>query len=352
VKIPGLRNRANIFAGYQHTDDHNATTQSVLMPTAAERRGDFSQSVNAFGQPVRLVDPATGAPFGGNVIPQSRISPQAAALLRLYPSTNVDGPSTSLRASGANYETPVLAATRQDALQLRFMQTLDLKNQLTGNVSIQRTRTETGNVFGFVDTGAVSASTSRSPSTIASRSFCRCGCAISTRGWRTDVTPYFAYRENIAGNAGIGGVNQDPANWGPPALTFSSGIAGLSSAQYTSNHDRTHGFGGESIWSHGRHTITAGGDSADPSAGRRVAAECPRRLHLHWRGDRIGSRGLPARFASRERDRLRQRRQIPAGHERGRLRDRRHAAESHVYRQRGFAMGVRIALSPSGSAAS
>ena len=36
------------------------------------------------------------------------------------------------------------------------MQTLNLKNQLTGNVSIQRTRTETANVFGFVDTGAVS----------------------------------------------------------------------------------------------------------------------------------------------------------------------------------------------------
>jgi hypothetical protein len=261
VKIPGLRNRANIFAGYQHTDDHNATTQSVLMPTAAERRGDFSQSVTVFGQPVRLVDPTTGAPFGGNVIPQSRISPQAASLLRLYPATNVDGSSTSLGSSGANYETPVLAATRQDALQLRLMQTLDAKNQLTGNVSIQRTRTETANVFGFVDTGAVAGIDV--PITFYHRfsQFLSMRLRYQYTRLATDVTPYFAYRENIAGNAGIGGVNQDPANWGPPALTFSSGIAGLSSAQYTSNHDRTHGFGGESIWSHGRHTITAGGDA-------------------------------------------------------------------------------------------
>ena len=36
------------------------------------------------------------------------------------------------------------------------MQTLNPKNQLTGNVSIQRTRTDTANVFGFVDAGAVS----------------------------------------------------------------------------------------------------------------------------------------------------------------------------------------------------
>ena len=44
---------------------------------------------------------------------------------------------------------------------------------------------------------------------------------------RTDVRPQFENRENISGNAGIGGNDQDPANWGPPALIFSSGIAGL-----------------------------------------------------------------------------------------------------------------------------
>jgi hypothetical protein len=255
VKVPGLRNRANLFAGYQHTDDHNATTQSVLMPTAAERRGDFSQSVNAFAQPVRLVDPATGAPFAGNVIPQSRISPQAAALLRLYPAANVDG------AGRYNYETPVLAATRQDALQLRFMQTLNPKNQLTGNVSIQRTRPLPRTCSAFLDAGAVSGVDV--PITLYHRfsQFLSMRLRYQYTRLATDVTPYFANRENIAGDAGIGGVNQDPVNWGPPALTFSSGIAGLSSAQYTSNRDRTHGFGGESIWSHGRHTITAGGDA-------------------------------------------------------------------------------------------
>ncbi len=262
VKIPGLRNRATLFAGYQHTDDHNATTQSVLMPTAAERRGDFSGSLDGFGRPVRLIDPATGAPFAGNVIPQARISPQAASLLRLYPATNVDGgPSTSLRASGANYETPVLAATRQDALQLRFMETLNLRNQLTGNVSLQRTTTDTANVFGFVDAGTVSGIDV--PITFYHRfsQFLSMRLRYQHTRLATDVTPYFANRENVAGDAGIGGINQDPVNWGPPTLTFASGIAGLSSAQFASNRDLTHGVGGESIWSRGRHTITAGGDT-------------------------------------------------------------------------------------------
>src|SRR5262249_10089928 len=76
----------------------------------------------------------------------------------------------------------------------------------------------------------------------------------------THTTPYFANRENISGEAGIGGTNQEPVNWGPPSPTFSTGIAALTSPQYASNHDRTPGPGGEVLLNHGRHNVTAGGD--------------------------------------------------------------------------------------------
>ena len=59
------------------------------MPTLLERGGDFSQAANAPGQPIQIVDPATGQPFAGNVIPSARISPQAASLLGYYPLPNV-----------------------------------------------------------------------------------------------------------------------------------------------------------------------------------------------------------------------------------------------------------------------
>ena len=49
------------------------------------------------------------------------------------------------------------------------------------------------------------------------------------------MTPYFANGTNVSGDAGITGNNQDPVNWGPPALTFSSGIAGLGTGQYAEN---------------------------------------------------------------------------------------------------------------------
>src|SRR5262249_22569345 len=127
-----LRNGPNVFVGFQHSADHNATTQSAIVPTDAERGGDFSRAVDAAGRPVHLIDPVTGTAFPGNVIPQGSISPQASALLRLYPDPNIEG-------ARYNLQVPVLPVTHQDALQSRFIETIDQRNQLFGTLSVQRT---------------------------------------------------------------------------------------------------------------------------------------------------------------------------------------------------------------------
>jgi hypothetical protein len=254
VKLPGLRNKANLFLGFQHTTNHDATTQSTLMPTAAERRGDFSQSVNAFGQSVRIVDPSTGLPFAGNVIPTSRISPQAASLLGLYPLPNLD------TAGQYNFQTAIVTKTTQDALQLRLMENLDNRNQVFSTISVQRTATDSGNIFGFVDSTAISGADV--PVTWSHRfsQFMTLRLRYQFVLLNTHTTPYFSNRQNISGDAGILGNDQDPQNWGPPNLNFANGIAGLASAQYAATHDQTHGWGGEIQWGHGRHNITSGGD--------------------------------------------------------------------------------------------
>jgi hypothetical protein len=83
LRIPHLlANGGTFFAAYQWTRNNNATAGSALMPDAAQRNGAFARAVR---------DPLTGAPFPGNVIPQDRISPQAEALLGLYPLPNFAG---------------------------------------------------------------------------------------------------------------------------------------------------------------------------------------------------------------------------------------------------------------------
>jgi trimeric autotransporter adhesin len=257
LRIPHLitRNAPNLFLGYQRTDDHNASTQSALMPTAPERAGDFSQSRDALGRLITLLDPATGRAFPGNVIPQARLSPQAASLLSYYPLPNVTGAGGRF-----NYQTAVLDTKRQDAAQVRYSQGGFGRNQFFGNLALQRTTTDAGNVFGLTDSTAASGIDSITNWSHRFSQFLSLRVRYQFTRLTNNVTPYFANRINVSGDAGIAGNNQDPINWGAPRLQFASGTAGLGSAQAAENTNSTHAAGVEILNSRGRHNLTYGGD--------------------------------------------------------------------------------------------
>jgi hypothetical protein len=77
---------------------------------------------------------------------------------------------------------------------------------------------------------------------------------------RTQVISNFENRTNISGEAGITGNNQDPINWGPPTLIFSSGIASLSDAESAFDRNETNAVSSSISWNHGHHNVTLGGD--------------------------------------------------------------------------------------------
>jgi carboxypeptidase family protein len=256
LRIPNLlRNGPNMFLGYQRTIDHNASTQSALMPTALERSGDFSQTRDALGRVIQLIDPDTGRPFPGNVIPSARLSSQAESLLNYYPLPN-------LVAGGRfNYQTPVLEARHQDAVQARLSQMLSGgKNQLFGLLALQRTTTDTGNVFGFTDSTRASGIDTNVNWSHRFSQLLSMRVRYQFTRLTNDVTPYFANRINVSGEAGITGNDQTPVNWGAPKLQFSSGVSGLGSPQAAANTNTTQGGGAEIMSTHGRHVITVGGD--------------------------------------------------------------------------------------------
>jgi hypothetical protein len=247
LRIPHLiRNGPNFVITYQWTRDSTATTTPGLMPTAAERNGNFS------GQPLQILDPTTGRPFPGNIIPQSRISPQAKALLNLYPLPNFSGPY--------NYQAPLVNASHQDAMQSRLNQTINRKDQLYGSFNFQSIRAGGPNLFNFLDnTGTLGINASINwRHAFTPRFSATFGYTYSY--FSTRVTPYFDNRENISGLAGITGNNQDPLNWGPPALNFSDGTAGLTDGVPEFNRNQTGKVSYSSFWNHGRHNITFGTD--------------------------------------------------------------------------------------------
>ena len=76
---PIRRNELFFFAGQEWKRIRRDRTPSLTtLPTRAMRAGDFSALAAV------LVDPATGQPFAGNVIPDDRITPDGRAIAALY----------------------------------------------------------------------------------------------------------------------------------------------------------------------------------------------------------------------------------------------------------------------------
>jgi trimeric autotransporter adhesin len=219
----------NFFVAYQWTRNSDATTLSGLVPTETERSGDL--------------------PTGG-VTPVA----QAQALLKLYPLPNVFGNSLY------NYQVPVINDTHQDALQSRLDKTIGNKNQIYGGFAFQSIRADGSNLFGFLDTtDTLGIGTNINwVHRINHGLFLTTGYKFSRL--RTQVVSNFENRVNVSGAAGITGNNQDPTNWGPPTLVFSSGIASLSDAQSSFDRNRTDAVSSSLSWNHGHHNVTLGGD--------------------------------------------------------------------------------------------
>ena len=255
IKIPHLvRNGPNLFINYQWTRNRNASTGTGLMPDATERLGDFSHVLNPMGQPVQIIDPSTEMPIPGNKIPESQITPQALALLNLYPLPNFAG------GTRYNYQIPIVGIQHQDSLQTRLNKTIGRKDQVSGMFALQSTRSDNPNLFGFLDTSGVFGFNLNANwrHNFSPRFFTNLGYQFSRSSSR--FTPYFENRENVSGDALIAGNNQDPVNWGPPALNFASGFSGLSDGVPAFTRNQTSGFSLDNFWARSRHNISFGGD--------------------------------------------------------------------------------------------
>jgi hypothetical protein len=94
VYIPKLFNtnktKLFFFVSQEYTRQLvNYATQYRTMPSALERAGDFSQSIQQGGALITIKDPENnGAPFPGNKIPANRINGWGLSLLNFFPLPN------------------------------------------------------------------------------------------------------------------------------------------------------------------------------------------------------------------------------------------------------------------------
>ena len=252
LKIPHLlRNGPNIFINYQRTENSVAVTTPGLVPDLAERTGDFSQELNEHGQPVMLYNPSTGLPYPSNKIP---VNPQARALLNLYPLPNFSG------STRYNYQVPVVTDTHQDAVNSNVGKTIGRKNQLSGTFAAASTRASNTNLLGFVDATHTLGLSSTVTWAHTFNAHLRMNLTYQFSRQSNRSTPYRENRANISGAAGIAGIDQDPAYWGPPTLAFVGGLTALTDAQSAFNRNETNGVSYVGRWTRSAHNVTGGFD--------------------------------------------------------------------------------------------
>jgi hypothetical protein len=92
VLLPGFnadRSKMFFFWGEEWIRRRDTPTATATVPSAAMRRGDFSELLNPanpyFSRARVITNPLTGQPFPNNVIPAAQISPNGQALLNTYP---------------------------------------------------------------------------------------------------------------------------------------------------------------------------------------------------------------------------------------------------------------------------
>jgi hypothetical protein len=112
---PLVKGRTFFFVSYEGIRENQGLPVNLIVPSAAMKRGDFSAIRN------RIYDPQTGQPFPGNVIPASRLSPQAQYFAAFIPDPN---------SGTSNFTWSPERALDADQVTLRLDQVLNPKHKV------------------------------------------------------------------------------------------------------------------------------------------------------------------------------------------------------------------------------
>lgn len=274
LKIPKIYDGSNktfFFLNYNGTRGENPFDSFSTVPTLEERAGNFSHafintrdsSGNLIQVPVQIFDPTTNTQFPNNTLPG--IDSAAAGLLAFIPTPNLPGDSQ-------NFHFVTATQNNLDDLNFRLNRTLGgaasgaprrgaggPRNNLSVGIHYRGSSVNITNPF-----PSVGGSTD-------SRNFDIPVSYTRTWGKLTNIARFdfnrsrmrtenlYAFNQNVSAGVGIGGVSQDPFDWGLPGLSFTH-FGSLDDTNPKLVRNQTFSFGDNLIWNHGKHTWRWGGD--------------------------------------------------------------------------------------------
>jgi trimeric autotransporter adhesin len=259
--------KTQFFLSYFGTRARSPKLFTETVPSLDARNGDLSQATQSLGTsatnvPISLFDPTTHLPFAGNVIPSSRLSPIALALLNYYPRPSLPG-------SANNYQYETAAPADSDNIGLRVQRSITTKDRLSTNFQYQRRDGATAQPFGYSDTTSgygVSAQLGymhNFSTTLINNAQVR----FSRNENKT--TPYFSLLPDVATQLGIGGTSSNPLDNGPPTLNFTN-FGSLSDSAPTLSRNQSQSFTDSVSLLKGVHSLSFGAGYTRPDMSSRT----------------------------------------------------------------------------------
>ncbi|HXN54104.1 MAG TPA: carboxypeptidase regulatory-like domain-containing protein [Candidatus Acidoferrum sp.] len=282
LNIPKIFNGGNkwfFFAGWNANRGSTPYDAFSTVPTLAERSGDFSAATYRDGSPAQIFNPSTRQQFQSNgrlnVIDPSLISPAAKALLAYIPLPN-------LNTTTQNFHYVTSDSSSSDSVNFRLIHNFGSSGGpgfgpfggFGGGGAGGSKRAQNNINFGMNWTRSSTALVNAFPSLAGGNSLQGLNASSGWTYGRGRVTNMFRVNynhnhvsttnlysnvQNVAGDAGIGGVSTDPFNWGLPGISFTT-FAGFTEPTPRRELDQTYTFSDTLSWSRGKHNWRFGGD--------------------------------------------------------------------------------------------
>jgi hypothetical protein len=285
LNIPKIFNGGNkwfFFAGWNGSRGSTPYDAFSTVPTQDERGGNFSGAKYNDGKPVQIFDPRTGQQyqFNGvqNELDPSLISPSATALLKYIPLPNI-----AKTASGQNFQYVTSAASNSDSVNLRLIHNLGAssgpgfglfggggggsgggrrsQNNINFGLNWSRSSNNIVNPFPSLAGGTGTQGLNASAGWTYGKGRVTNIFRVNYNHNHVSTTNLYSNVIDVSGpgGAGIGGISNDPFNWGLPGISFTS-FGGLSDPTPRRELDQTYSISETVAWNRGKHNWRFGGD--------------------------------------------------------------------------------------------
>jgi hypothetical protein len=287
LNIPKIFNGGNkwfFFAGWNGSRGSTPYDYYSTVPTLDERAGNFSQTTNRDGTPVRIFNPKTGQQyqFNGvlNQIDPADISSAGQSLLQFIPL-----PDIATTAAGQNFHNVTSGESSSDSVSFRLIHNFGAapsgpiqiggpgvsgggggggrrgrrQNNLNFGLNWSRSSIDSIGVFPSENGGTGTQGLNASAGWVYGRGRMTNNLRFTYNHNHVSTTNLYSGIADVAGDAGIAGIGTDPFGFGLPTIGFTS-FGGLTDPTPRRELDQTYTISDTVAWNHGKHNWRFGAD--------------------------------------------------------------------------------------------